>query len=82
MHLQDRSAPAWPVPLTGYDYTRFLSRSRWAWEFVRRNASYVRDWRVGRIGAAPPIRLTSSARMTRLRRRFRRAEDWGLCHFR
>ena len=27
-----------------YEYTRALSRAKWAWEFLRRNCDYARDW--------------------------------------
>lgn len=28
-----------------YEYTRKLNASQWAWEFLRRNAEYQKDWR-------------------------------------
>jgi hypothetical protein len=27
-----------------YEHTRALSRAEWAWEFLRRNCDYARDW--------------------------------------
>lgn len=27
-----------------YEYTRTLGRAEWAWEFLRRNCDYARDW--------------------------------------
>ena len=29
--------------LDRYDYTRTLSRSRWAWEFLRRNEEFLTE---------------------------------------
>ena len=80
MHPQNYTA--WPVPVTEYGYTRFLTRSRWAWEFVRRNAAYVRDWRLSAPGRPRPIALTTATLLYRLRRTYQAAERWRLCTFR
>lgn len=71
-----------PTDLRAYDYVRLLTRSRIAWEYLRRNPDYRRDWRLSAPGRAIPVRLTNDTTLLRLRRRFRRAEVWGLCSFR
>ena len=72
-----------PTPKPGdYAYIRFLTRSRIAWEYLRRNADYRRDWRLSAPGRPTPVHLNDGTIMLRLRRRFARAEVWGLCLFR
>lgn len=55
--------------------------SDWAWEFLRRNPDYHRDW----LGAVPRVlpilTLHDGTRFLRLRRRYPRAEAWGLFAF-
>ena len=65
-----------------YDYIRFLTRSRLAWEYLRRNPDYRAEWRHARPGRPQPIALTDGSVMLRARRRYLRAEAWGLCTFR
>lgn len=75
--------PATRVPrLSDYDHLRFLSRSRVAWEYLRRNPDYRRDWRLCAPGRPRPIPLADDTVLLRARRRFARAEAWGLCSFR
>ena len=71
-----------PWSLRLYDYVQRLSRSRIAWEYLRRNPDYRRDWLNSTWGRAAPVALASGALLLRLRRRFERAESWGLCSFR
>jgi len=68
--------------LNDYDHVRLLTRSRVAWEYLRRNPEYVRDWRISAPGRPRPIHLTDDTVLLRARRRFLRAEAWGLCTFR
>ena len=65
-----------------YNYIRLLTRSQMAWEYLRRNPDYRRDWRFSAPGRPSPIHLNDGTIMLRLRRRFARAEAWGLCLFR
>jgi len=65
-----------------YNYVRFLTRSRLAWEYLRRNDEYARDWRISAAGRPKAITLTTGTTLLRARRRFLRAEAWGLCSFR
>ncbi|WP_212459994.1 DUF2285 domain-containing protein [Bradyrhizobium manausense] len=53
----------------------------WAWEFLRRNADYIADWRCSGPMHLPCIRLHDGTKLLRLRRRFPRAEKWGLYAF-
>lgn len=72
-----------PSPqLSDYDYVRDLTRSRIAWEYLRRNPDYRRDFRLSAPGRPKPIRLADGTVLLRLRRRFPRAEAWGLHYFR
>jgi hypothetical protein len=53
----------------------------WAWEFLRRNQDYVADWRCSVPRRLPYVTLSDGTRLLRLRRRFPRAEQWGLYAF-
>jgi hypothetical protein len=55
--------------------------SDWAWEFLRRNPDYHADWRCSVPRHQPLITLNDGTRLLRLRRRFPRAEQWGLYAF-
>ena len=68
--------------LSDYDYVRDLTRSRVAWEYLRRNSEYQSDWRVSAPGRPRPLDLTDDTLLLRAQRRFLRAEAWGLCTFR
>lgn len=68
--------------LEDYDYVRLLTRSRVAWEYLRRNAKYKMDWRGSSPGRPSPLRLDDGTVLLRPRRRFIRAETWGMYTFR
>lgn len=68
--------------LSDYDYVRLLTRSRVAWEYLRRNPDFGRDWHLSKPGQPIPVRLLNDTTLLRARRRFLRAEAWGLCTFR
>jgi hypothetical protein len=53
----------------------------WAWEFLRRNEDYVADWRSSVPRRLPLVTLNDGTQLLRLRRRFPRAEQWGLYAF-
>lgn len=53
----------------------------WAWEYLRRNEEYQRDYRASRPGRQNPIQLKTGAMLIRERRRWLRAEKWGLLTF-
>jgi len=55
--------------------------SDWAWEFLRRNEDYVADWRRSVPRHLPYVTLSDGTKLLRLRRRFPRAEQWGLHAF-
>lgn len=73
-----KSGTAWVCSLDDYAYTRGLDYMGWAWEFLRRNADYIRDYRLNRAGHPAPINHVSGAKIVRLRRRITAAEQWGL----
>lgn len=68
--------------LSDYDHLRLLARSRVAWEYLRRNPEYQSDWRSSVPGRPRPVPLTDGTILLRARRRFLRAEAWGLYTFR
>jgi hypothetical protein len=76
-----RSGTAWERRLDDYAYTTSLNRWGWAWEFLRRNEHYIRDYRTHRAGQRQPIVHSSGATIMRLRRRVLAAEKWGLQFF-
>lgn len=59
---------------------RKMPNAAWAWEFLRRNPDYARDYRAA--GRLPRgfLTLRSGARFYRPRRRYRTIEEWGLLH--
>lgn len=36
--------PLWPPPSGFYDHTTRLTKRQWAWELLRRNPAFVKDW--------------------------------------
>jgi hypothetical protein len=55
--------------------------SDWAWEFLRRNPDYSTDWRASVPKRLPYVTLNDGTQLLRLRRRYPRAERWGLYAF-
>jgi hypothetical protein len=68
--------------LEDYNYIKFLTRSRIAWEYLRRNPMYRCEWKASHPGRCRPIHIIDGTVLLRLRRRFQRAEAWGLYSFR
>lgn len=73
-----RSGTAWDRRKEDYAYVRELDSTGWAWEFLRRNENYRRDFRMNRAGHPVAIQHVSGATLYRPRRRFLAAEEWGL----
>jgi hypothetical protein len=73
-----KSGTAWERRLEDYAYTTGLDGPGWAWEFLRRNEIYIRDFRANRAGAPPTMKHSSGAKILRLRRQVLAAEKWGL----
>jgi hypothetical protein len=73
-----KTGTAWELCLDDYAYTRLLDHTGWAWEFLRRNEDYQRDFRINRAGHPVLIKHASGAVVLRLRRRVLAAERWGL----
>jgi hypothetical protein len=76
-----KSGTAWERRLDDYAYTKGLDGPGWAWEFLRRNEKFLCDCRLSKAGTAKPIKHVSGAILLRPRRRFLRAESWGLLAF-
>lgn len=68
--------------ISDYDFVAHLHKADLAWEYLRRNPAYRRDWRLSAPGRCGPVQLTDGTRLYRPRRRFRSAEEWGLISFR
>jgi Uncharacterized conserved protein (DUF2285)/Family of unknown function (DUF6499) len=73
-----KTGTAWECCLDDYAYTLGLDHMGWAWEFLRRNEDYKRDYRTNRAGHPLPIIHNCGAVVVRLRRRVLAAERWGL----
>ncbi len=71
----------WPVSREQYRYILNLAPCGLAWEFLRRNPGYQRDWRIARPGQITRLSLRNGWHAIRLRRRYRYAEGWGLKFF-
>lgn len=67
--------------VSDYAYVRLLTRSRLAWEYLRRSPAYIRDWRSFASGRPTVVFLTDGTDMFRARRRYVRAEAWGMWCF-
>jgi hypothetical protein len=72
---------AWDITKDDYAYTCDLDLKGWAWEFLRRNKQYLRDFVTNRAGCPVPISHVSGANLYQLQRRFLEAETWGLTLF-
>lgn len=59
---------------------RKMPNAAWAWEFLRRNPDYARDFRAAGRLPRRYLTLRSGARFYRPRRRYRNMEKWGLLH--
>ncbi len=68
---------------TGFDreVVEAYDPSDWAWEFLRRNPDYGADWRASVPRYLPYVTLRDGTQVLRLRRRYPRAERWGLYAF-
>lgn len=74
--------PRWPPDEGAYDYTLSLCLSDLAWEYLRRQALYQRDYQLNRAGISRPRRLRSGLLVMHVRKRALRAETWKLHSFR
>jgi hypothetical protein len=81
-HPRHYVGPSWPPPISAYDYVLRLCPSDLAWEFLRRNPRYQRDYQLSRRGRDHTRRLRNGHRLTRIRRHTLRSIIWGLHPFR
>jgi hypothetical protein len=72
---------AWKRRLDDYAYTKGLDGPGWAWEFLRRNDKFLIECRSSRAGLPIEIKHISGTVYLRPRRKFLRAEAWGLMLF-
>ena len=79
--LRHYVGPAWPPDIGDYDYALSLCPSDLAWEFLRRNPDYQRDYRLSRRGSRQTRRLKWGHQLTRVRRYTRRSILWDLHPF-
>lgn len=77
-----RQGGAASIDLRDYAFLRHLTRARLAWEYLRRNLDYRRDWRVYGRGGPSPTYLKGGTKVLRQRRGAPRARAWGLYSFR
>src|SRR5262245_61795619 len=70
--------PLGPPDRAAYTYVLNLCPSDLAWEFLRRNRNYQRDYRLARRGADPVRRLGCGRYLTRLRRIAPQCDRWDL----
>lgn len=64
-----------------HDSLAAFDPSDWAWEFLRRNRDYRSDWQASVPRRLCYVTLKDGTRLLRLRRRYPRAERWGLYAF-
>ena len=57
-----------------------LNDADWAWEFLRRNPDYKRDYRLSRARLLKTVEHTSGNSFIRIRRRCPYAKTWGLIY--
>lgn len=81
-HTRHYVGPDWPPHIEDYDYVLTLCPSDLAWEFLRRNPDYQRDYNLNRKGTTRPRSLKSGHFLTRIRRRTDLASQWDLHSFR
>ena len=79
--LRHYVGPSWPPDIGAYDYALTLCPSELAWEFLRRNPAYQRDYRLSRRGRQRTRRLKGGRQLTRVRRYTPRSGAWGLHPF-
>lgn len=58
-----------------------LTNPAWAWEYLRRNTQYQRDYNANRSGAPTSVNLSTGCLLLRESRRWPDAEKWGLLSF-
>lgn len=68
--------------LSDYQHVRFLTRSRIAWEYLRRHPDYRHDWHMSAPERPQPIALSDGTVLLQARPHSMRAGAWGLCTFR
>ena len=75
--LRHYVGPSWPPDIGAYDYALALCPSDLAWEFLRRNPDYQRDYRLSRRGCSANPSSEGRAQLTRVRRYTPRSGGMG-----
>jgi hypothetical protein len=75
------AAAATSSATASHDGPKAFDPSDWAWEFLRRNPDYRADWQTSVPRRLAHVTLKDGTRLLRLRRRYPRAERWGLYAF-
>jgi Family of unknown function (DUF6499) len=82
MTMGHGNGTAWTASLDDYAYLRNANRVSWAWEFLRRNPAYQKDYEAIRPTLLHKTRHKDGVIVIDARRSFWRAEAWGLVLFR
>lgn len=67
--------------ISSLSYLRTLPKTRWAWEFLRRNPDYEADYARHMEGALSRINVDDGFELLKLKRAEPEAEKWGLLFF-
>ena len=79
--LRQYIGSSWPLDAAAYEYALHLCPSDLAWEFLRRNPDYQRDYRIARRGQQRPRRLKCGSLLSRLHRGPKHSGKWGIYPF-
>jgi hypothetical protein len=79
MPLRHYVGPPWPLNRAAYAYVLNLCPSDLAWEFLRRNPCYQRDYHLTRRGPDRAYRIGGGRSLIHLRRYPPQCVAWGLC---
>ena len=69
------------LTISSLSYLRTLPKTRWAWEFLRRNPAYESDYARHMEGALSRISRHDGLELLKLKRPEPEAEKWGLLFF-
>ena len=64
-----------------FNYILDLPKATLAWEYLRRNTAYQRDWLISKAGAPNAVCMISNFKIVRCRRVLPCARKWGLEFF-
>jgi hypothetical protein len=82
MQPGQQTGTAWTARIEDYAYLRGVDRASWAWEFLRRNPGYRRDFDIIKSHLPVPEMSDTSVEVTRPTAKFEIPKRWGLAFFR